>query len=556
MQYFSHLVEIERKGYAIWSDSLPNLSIEIIKNGYYHDFILVDKNSRLVNKNIEIKNHFVIPSGETNISFALKYADERSGYRAILKSPDLPYLHDVECELLLTYDYEAESPYKLIYKPLDTTLKSIEVQWTKSKNNFLELPTPQYPPRKTWDDLKRFESNKSKTGEHMNLLELLEKELNKLNDIEIKSYDKNVYDGYFEYKFINKKNTLCCFINVNGKKILCHQNDFLSDISINNLKKGDCLYLIINGGIGSCISFDNKTTKITSKEVIEECKKNDFEKLSKKLNFLQFLIFTIWRDHCLDEEETPIIFKSKIKESLKNISNFYGRSDLDDFIKNRVTFILSGMHIDIPDYISNIFVRYSKNIDNLKDNIVVCLALAVGNCDVEWQKVIFQNILLEATHNPKNIYAYILGKIFWRSKKIIEQIDKKHALKILELLLKVLREKQKQINTCEDRLQDKLFSEITQGFELLLAMLRLRNSFHILLPADDNTNEFISIVDFFVEQCRLGKYKLKSYLEFEINKPKDFENIPDLLYALRIFLMGDIEVSKGIKILSVSEEQD
>ncbi|WP_086224903.1 DUF2357 domain-containing protein [Campylobacter devanensis] len=542
LQYFSDLVEKERQGYVIWGDSLPNLSIEIIKNGYYHDFILVDKNSRLVNKNIEIKNHFIIPSDETNISFALKYGDERSNYRAVLKSPDLPYSNDVECELLLTYDYEAENPYKLIYKPLDTTLKSIEVQWTKSKNNFLELPTPQYPPRKTWDDLENFKGKKN--SGRMNLLKLVAKELREICMEEIQ-----ICSGVVTNIYNIKKGFFFCK-DANGNDIFCHIKDLLSPEKTYNPSNGDTLYFGIKNNTKGYYATYISPNKKETKNALNTLYYN-------KINFLQFLIFTIWRDHCLDEEETPISFKSEIKEALENISNFYGRSDLDDTIKNKLTFILSGMHIDIPDIISNIFVKYSNNIDSLKMNMVMSLALSVGNCDAEWQKTIFQNILSKTTSDSKSIYALMLAKIFWRSKKIIEEITKEKILEILKLLLKTICANKEKLETCNS--SSKLFElsyEATSEFELLLAMLRLRNKFHILLPSDDITNEFISIVDFFVEQYSLGRYKLKSYLEFEIDKAEGFDDIPDLLYALRVFLVGDTKISKGIKILSASDERN
>ncbi len=553
LEYFSRLIEIERKGYVLWNDSLPNLSIEIIKNSYYHDFILVDKNSRLINKNIEIKDHFIIPSGETNISFALRYGDERSNYRAVLKSPDLPYSDDVECELLLTYDYEAENPYKLIYKPLDSTLKSIEVQWTKNQNDSLELPTPQYPPRKTWDDLKNF---KSKTGDN---IDLLEHSAIELNIISMPKKEPETYEGIILHKGIDKNGNFYCFVDVDGKEIFCHQESFLLNEPMLDLAEGNSLYLGINRGSkkGYCVSYNKQKTKKALSKQANALPLSKFEKerLLKRLNFLQFLIFTIWRDHCLDEKDTPIIFRSKIIESLKNILNFYSREDVEQSIKDKLTYILSGMHIDIPSDISNVFVKCSENMDNLKMDMVMSLALSLGNCDAEWQKIIFQNILSKTASDSKSRYARMLGKIFWRSKKIIEEITREKTLEILELLRKKMYSNKKEIETYNGSSKiNYIFYEATSEFELLLAMLRLRNKFHILLPSDDITNDFISIVDFFVEQYKLGRYKLKSYLEFEIDKAEGFDDIPDLLYALRVFLIGDTEISKGIKILSASDE--
>ena len=67
----------------------------------------------------------------------------------------------------------------------------------------------------------------------------------------------------------------------------------------------------------------------------------------------------------MDEKDTPIIFRSKIIESLKNILNFYSREDVEQSIKDKLTYILSGMHIDIPSDISkeDIDFKIAKNKD-------------------------------------------------------------------------------------------------------------------------------------------------------------------------------------------------
>ncbi len=48
--------------------------------------------------------------------------------------------------------------------------------------------------------------------------------------------------------------------------------------------------------------------------------------------------------------------------------------------------------------------------------------------------------------------------------------------------------------------------------------------------------------------------KIKTRLQFDLVKSNTFKDTPDLLYALRMYLYGNIEATQSITVLGVSDD--
>ena len=93
--------------------------------------------------------------------------------------------------------------------------------------------------------------------------------------------------------------------------------------------------------------------------------------------------------------------------------------------------------------------------------------------------------------------------------------------------------------------------------ELLLALLRTRESPDIrmkslLSPDSEHGRTFIAVVDDLIRLFVDKRYRLDSRVSFELTQPDD-SRVPDLLYALRLYLTGDDGASM-IRISRVSED--
>ena len=82
---------------------------------------------------IEIKNHFLIPANQKELSFPLIFGEENINFEAYITSIDLPLKKPVECELKLEYNYEDETPYKLTFIAIDNSIKPLKVGWREIK---------------------------------------------------------------------------------------------------------------------------------------------------------------------------------------------------------------------------------------------------------------------------------------------------------------------------------------------------------------------------------------------------------------------------------------
>jgi len=153
---FEKLLEFKKAGFLLWKEHLPRLAMgNIPMNGYFKDFILVDDNSKINDEGvINIENDFLIPANTKELSFPLIFGEDDINYEAYITSNEFPFKEKVQCKLILTYDYEAETPYKLTFVPSDTSLKPLNIKWKKIKNKSFEtLIYPEYPDIKKPDNL-------------------------------------------------------------------------------------------------------------------------------------------------------------------------------------------------------------------------------------------------------------------------------------------------------------------------------------------------------------------------------------------------------------------
>jgi hypothetical protein len=75
----------------------------------------------------------------------------------------------------------------------------------------------------------------------------------------------------------------------------------------------------------------------------------------------------------------------------------------------------------------------------------------------------------------------------------------------------------------------------------------------VFVPDNDLTKKYVVLVDRISEIVSDEDIELKSRIALQIDKPEMFRNIPDLLYALRMYLTGD-SGANTIVITGVSDE--
>lgn len=175
----------QRTKVSLWHDHLPALAIKLM----YGKFDLI-KNSRVEprfeeKQSIPISGTFILPKKCKEYHFNLVQDENarKMQYEAVIKNPAFPLNDDVECELVMTYQYGAEDPYELVFKPKDTKsakFSEAKVHWYKlEKYDTEDLKAPDFPRMIPWDKLKKYPGQK---GEVINVFDVLDNEFNLLNE--------------------------------------------------------------------------------------------------------------------------------------------------------------------------------------------------------------------------------------------------------------------------------------------------------------------------------------------------------------------------------------
>jgi hypothetical protein len=125
-----------------WYERLPNLSLEIIKNGIW-DVIDLTKNreeENIIGKKVDInvEEDFVLKKGETEFHLPLRKSflgEANKDFIAVLKHSSFPLKEDIQVNLKLIYQYGAENAYRLFFIPKQNNemFKDIEVSWENAK---------------------------------------------------------------------------------------------------------------------------------------------------------------------------------------------------------------------------------------------------------------------------------------------------------------------------------------------------------------------------------------------------------------------------------------
>lgn len=566
---FAKLVEYEKQGYMLWREHLPDLSMEIVNNGVYEQFVLVNESSELIEKTIKIDNYFLIPQGIKELSFPLIFGDKKINYKAYLTSQDFPYSQDMKCKLILTYDFERENPYELTFMPLNKEYKVINAQWKKQNFEDTILPIPNYPEKKLWEDFKKDPKNDG-SGCYSNLLDWILERLELLNNIEDvpkfilekeiekeKKHKKS--QGYFQWGKYDKNGKYFCYVEIDGDSVFCHSNNFMEEYNPNDFYVGKIFYLKVRENsdgkkTGHIITFtDNIYDTDIIKRVKDKYLKRPLEDrlklIIKSINSIKYPLLTVWKNHSLTDHDVPDYFREQMYEYIKLSLKYLKDESLLIEFKQELFNFLCHLNQDMPIPIANTLIKYSKDMINVNN-----LAISIGNADLNWQEQILKNIFINFhKDDKKEDVFYILAIALWRSEILINKISQENIEKITSDLLPAMN---KNFIILSKEYSKYRIGHLVRKLELLLGILRARSNFGFLYPHDQLTLEYTEILDKISKYILDNRIDIKTRIQLDIKKPESFSKVPNILYALRVYLTADTGAANSIKVLGVSSDED
>jgi hypothetical protein len=568
LQNFAKLLEYEKDGFILWKEHLPKLSMGnvLMPKGYFDEFILVDDDSEVINGKIKVKEHFAIPSGMNELVFPLIFGDENINFEAYINSSEMPFKEDVECELKLTYNYEAETPYELKFIPINKQYKPLNVEWKEIRYKKCEnLPIPNYPEKNSWEDFTR-DPKRDGTGysdlldwilERLVLLENLDEVPKFIIEKELKKAQKNSKTkGYFQWGKYDKNDEYFCFVEVDGEKVFCHSRNFKEYININEFYEGMIFYLKVKENtdgskIGQAITFKD----ITDSEIISNLKeeylkrplKKRLQPIIKAIQSIKYPLLRVWNNHSLSDMDVPDYFRDSMLTYINLSIRYMNNKNLPIEFKKELFNFLSHLHQDMPIQIANTLLKYSTDL-HYSNN----LALSIGNANLEWQEQILNNIFkhFDKYQNDERVFD-ILAIALWRSETLINKISQKNIERIIYNLLFVIK---KDFKTLTKECNNRNLSKLVKKIELLLGILRARNNFNFLCPHEVLTLQYIKQLDKIIKYIIDNKINIKTRIQLDIVKPEVFINVPNIFYALRVYLTADTGAANSIKVLGVTDD--
>ncbi len=519
LKNFKRALGLEKEGFILYKECLPKLSMEVIKDGRFKNFEIIKDKTILGDKEtLEIETPFTISKGRESLALPLILDEEKIAYQGKITSKDFPLENDEEYKLTLTYDTGTEFNYVLEFKPINSNLKPIVIEWQRIDTKGVELPTPDPIKKPSIDELKNdFNPKRGKSSDLFEwALEQLEKKL------ECGGISKIGKDRY---------NKLFYIVQTDGKEVFCHSNQCEESVNEDELSLGVRVCLEVRSRKDSS-KYKGKIYGLEeNKEII--LLKHRIEALKN----IKYPCLKIFSHYTLEELETlNPEFATPFKEHLKRLEKYYFETGRD-FKKGLLDFF-SRLNDSIPEKLQQEFVKLSST-DFL-------LGKCLGSLEKDFQKTIFKK-LKAAFFGPK-----IDQEICFKILSIVARASWKNEKFLKNLMAQTKPEQQKGfLKRIEECLKNPESFYFSSTCELLLAFLSYRNAKRELelIPESEKTMRLLDSIDKAIKK----EIEIKSFIKLEL-KNQSFKNIPPLLLALRLYLRGDLE-GVGIEIKGTEEDE-
>jgi cold shock CspA family protein len=148
-----------------WYEFLPNLSLEVMKDGHYDELVLIrdeSVSSLGEEKRIQVQENLTLEKGHPYYRFPLLKGTAGKGsaeVQAVIEHESFPLKEDLPVRLTVRYRYGDENSYELIVSPVQkdqAPFDAISAKWVKQEFEPREDEIPAFPRKAhTDEELKR-----------------------------------------------------------------------------------------------------------------------------------------------------------------------------------------------------------------------------------------------------------------------------------------------------------------------------------------------------------------------------------------------------------------
>jgi hypothetical protein len=547
-----HELQVRAGHIPLWRDHIPELSIKVIKDGRYQPFFLVDRETTIrpvrgLPVSISVSELFTLPSGRTFYQFPLFQGQDPDdlGYVARLESPAFPLPEDVTCRLVMTYTYGADDPYRLLFEPLNGAFKPVQVKWQpKTDEVVTDAPAPEYPTQVPWEELQRH-YNAGRREE----TDLLQWALRSTEDLlgRLSLLGRAIDEGTIKANWkVDRKGKHFTFASrVRGDDVFVHENDFVGGLSYEDFSHGDALFFVVAERGGQVSGRYIAGTRDAAESARTTAA--DIAPFIRRALYVPYI--RTWSDgRSLRDAECPEQFRNRMSTLLPKLENALHSATTPGPVKSEIKFLLSCVHEDMPASVSAELAADATrgSIDEKS------LGFALGELSQDWQRDILDSLMLR--RDPQALR--VLARALWRSESLVRAFRASELAEVADLTLTAIRGANK--NGLNKRHE---LASPTRYCELLLGLLRSRASDDQdvrmqLQPHQAITKALAEQIERSAALIARSSVRLESRVEVANlpDKPEG-ESTPDLLYALRLYLTGDVGAD-AIRVTGVNDGED
>lgn len=529
--------------FPLWIDYVPSLSIKQL----YGKFELMDdvRIEPQIGKKyyIPIENEFILTKGVNFYEFPLIIGDDvkEAQYEATLKSAVFPLKENVVCQLKMTYEYGAIEPYTLIFEPVDKNkagFSQVKAEWEKIKHDsydFDDLPYPKFPKNKSWNEFKNYP--KKNTDGTNDLLDWIKKTLNDIGKdeyIEINLYDKNLT---WRTSRVGKRHCEIYLDNFGYVKIFEPPQMDLSSV--------DTIYCILKRDEYDESKFFAKNIKLDH---------NPYEDFNIEWYIPSLFAFhTVFFNRRKLDNTCPKYFRETVKNSLPKLFEAYKKTTKSD-VRNFYFSLLSLMSSEFPVKMCGIATQ--RILFPISFREMKMLTLAIGNLECIEQKQLFEKIC-SLNENKPIILIGLLSSALWKNENLIFNLDDSFVFNYFFKSISLLEDRVNNLKNSKN-VSPKVLKSITSYLEFILAVFRLReknidSSNKKLSMNNCEITKLYYVLDDLTNIILDKKIHLKSYVQIQVTRPQQYKEIPDLIYALLIYVTGK-NIKEEIIISGVDED--
>jgi hypothetical protein len=532
----------------LWRDHVPALSIKVISAGRYQPFFLVDRGTTIrplrgIPVEIPLKNQFTLPAGRLHYQFPLFQGQDPDdlGYVARLESPAFPLTSDTICRLTMTYTYGADDPYKLVFEPLDGSFVPVQVKWRpKTEEVITDAPAPDYPPPLSWADLQHhYYAPKDRWNDYLDWL--VTRTTGILEELENRTVAKSRQtSGIIERPWMTDRNGQR-YTFVSG--LFLHERALRDGLEAANVRLGDLLYFDVLESPDGRQQADNASTHPAT---TRQRKPVDAGKIRTGL-FVPYI--KIWGDaRSLADPACPLVFKASMTALVGRLERATRADSSSAAVQRDLRFLLCCMHRDMPTPVRRSLLVGTA--DSMLDEFAYGFALS--DLAADWQYDIFVALWNRADAQMLSIFAIAI----WRTEVFVRLFDQPALAWLGHVLLTEMRK----LNEVERPSKGDIH-RLTQYCELILGLLRSRESDltevrMTLQPHQELTKNLAEQVEATLAAVARAGFPVRSRVEISnIPDKPEGETTPDLLYALRLYLTGDVGAN-AIRVTGVTDGVD